>query len=139
MNGGRIGSEGLERVFTKYADLVSEQNANINNRIDDLASETGNIAKEMGNLIGIIGKSEERHNSHTQALDRIEKNQKEQGKDLKVYKQSNDDRVMEVEKQILLLDKETKINAKPWNNIKTIVVAVVGTLISGIILYISIG
>ena len=139
MSEGKIGSEGLERVFTRYADLVSEQNTNINNRIDDLVSETRKMAQEMGKLIGIIGKSEERHNSHIENIERIEKNQVTQGKDLKHYKEKNDDRIMVVEKQVLLLDKDTKINAKPWNNIKTVVVAVVGTLISGIILYAAIG
>jgi len=140
MSGDDKGTKGLERVFSKYADLLSEQNANVNKRIDHLASATSDMAKEMGNLIGIIGKSEERHNSHTESLSRIEKNQVSLGKDLKHYKQNNDDRVMDIEKQVLLLDKssgESKEYQKDKRKMKSgILIAAGGTLLAALIFYI---
>ena len=108
MNGKTKENDGLETVFEKYAALHLQQSSEMNKRIDLLVDNMGSMAEKMGGLIEVVAKSEERHNSHSEKSDRIEKVQIEQGKEFKKYRNHNDDRVMAVEKQVLLLDVNDK-------------------------------
>jgi len=104
----------LERVFEKYAALHLQQSAAMNKRVDALVDNMASMAEKMGLFMEVMAKSEEKHNSQSEKSDRIEKNQIDQGKDLKAYKQDNDNRVVVIEKQILLLDISDKTSKGRW-------------------------
>lgn len=98
-------NQSLETVFEKYAELQLQQSKETNKRIDQLSDK-------MGTLVEIVAKSEERHNSHNEKLDTLNENQRNLGKDFSKYKNNNDERVMNVEKQLLLLDQDSSSNKK---------------------------
>ena len=60
--------------------------------------------KGLNELTTIIAGSEQRHIAHMEKSERLEESIIEQGKESKKYRKSNDDRVMDIEKQVLLLD-----------------------------------
>lgn len=103
----------LETVFEKYAALHLQQSSEMNKRVDRLVENMGQLADKMGSLAAVVAKSEERHNSHSERSERIEKVQSLQGRDFKEYKQNNDNRIVTIEKQVLLLDiEDKKFNAR---------------------------
>lgn len=92
-------------IQTKLAENQANQVTSTNERIDKLSDK-------MGQLIEIIARSEERHNTHDEKTERLETNQIELGKDFKDYRKANDERVTDVEKQVLLLEQSEKITEK---------------------------
>jgi len=73
--------------------------------VSTLTKQSKETSKGLNDLTLVIAASEERHIKHMEKAERLEKIQIAMGKDLKHYKQNNDDRSMGIEKQILLLDK----------------------------------
>lgn len=112
----------LERVFEKYANLQTEQA----NRTDEQISK---LTDKVSELVTITAKAEQRHITFNESMKRIEQNQIDHGKDLKLYKQHNDDRVMEIEKTVLLLDKGVEGAQKPWQRIDAIKTSIITALL----------
>ncbi len=138
MSGEKANSIKLDQVFEKYAALQLQQSAETNKRIDLLVGVTGSMAEKLGSLAEIIAKSEERHSAHSEKSGRIEKVQILQGKEFKEYKQNNDDRVMQIEKQVLLLDVGDEISKDRWKAVDKFRASVLtAIIISAILIYLG--
>lgn len=137
MSDEAINSVRLDQVLEKYAALSLQQNAATNQKVDTLVENVSSMADKMGSLAEIIAKQEERHLSHSENNGRLEKVQIEQGREFKRYKAVNDDRMMNVEKQVLLLDvsdkrAESRFTATDKRN-AAIITAVLIALIVGLL------
>lgn len=134
MNGEKENNVRLDQVFEKYAALQLQQSSETNKRIDLLVGVTGSMAEKLGSLAEIIAKSEERHSAHSEKSDRIEKVQIAQGKEFKEYRQKNDDRIMTVEKQVLLLDVGDGITKDRWKAIDKFRASILAAIVLSAIL-----
>lgn len=129
------GSEILKliKVFETYAELHLKKDSETNQRMDYLAKTMKEMGDKLSTFIGIMAISEERHTNHAEKSSRIEKNQTKQIEDFKEYKEKIDDRMMLVEKQILLLDTHRETFKRRWDAVDkrnaTIVVALISTAI----------
>jgi len=124
----------LETVFEKYAALHLQQSSEMSKRMDQLASNMLSMGEKLGLFMEVMAKSEERHNSHSEKSDRIEKVQIEQGKDFKEYKQNNDNRVVNIEKQVLLLDMSDKTWKDRWKAVDKRNAAILTTVVTALVL-----
>lgn len=78
-------------------EVLRQSTVQSNERMDQLATTMNSLAKT-------VERSEERHLAHTEGLERIGTEVKELSKKMEIYTSNNDTRVMDVEKQVLLLD-----------------------------------
>lgn len=109
---------GFAKIQTQLAENQAEQTASTNKRIDKLSDK-------MGELVEVMVRSEERHNTHSEKNERLEKNQIELGKEFKDYRKNNDDRIVDIEKQVLLLendDKSNKENSKDRKQLRNTII-----------------
>lgn len=93
------------------ADLRDSANQT-NNRIDSVDTHLAAVVEKIGVLIEAQIRSEERDGRNTETLIRLEKNQIEQGKRQGKYESNNDVRVTDLEKQVMLLEIEDKMEEK---------------------------
>ena len=108
MSGNNNTSDDLPEGFKEYAKLQLQQNTEIRDGLNTLTNKMAEMAKNMSEFMAVMAVSEERHNGHKVQMSRLEENQREQGKEFKDYVHNNDDRVMDVEKQVLALEKDTE-------------------------------
>lgn len=97
MSGGRTKSASESTIdrLTKVCETLVETSVQSNQKMDNLTNKVGYLAE-------VIARSEERHEKTADDIQRIEVNTQSLGKDFKIYKQSNDERVVDIEKQVLL-------------------------------------
>lgn len=86
----------------------------------------------MTELVEVMVRSEERHNSHSDKSERLEKNQIEIGKEFKNYRANNDGRVTDIEKQVLLLESTEKTNKEKSKSAATVRNSVIGTILGAV-------
>lgn len=132
MSGGKTRDDSgstIERL-TKVCETLVETSTASNKKMDDLTNKVGYLAE-------VIARSEQRHEKTTDDIQRIEVNTQSLGKDFKIYKQANDDRTVQNEKQILLhgesirriTDQQEKTQAKKDKIFYSVAVVVIGAII----------
>lgn len=86
------------------------QNKELSGEIKKIASNQEKLADQMTELVKINVQAQAWHEKHNEAKERFEQNQAEQGKKLDSYIKNNDERVITIEKQLILLDVDSKSN-----------------------------
>jgi hypothetical protein len=123
----------LKEVLPHFADQFSVITASLlkttestNKRIDRVCTAQEGLNNNISGLVKILAVSEERQNQHAEKTDRLEQDQKDSLLEFKEYKINNDEKVIDLEKQVMLLeaDKESKDKSKDnSNSIKNKVIA----------------
>jgi len=115
-------SESLIEVLKQSIDQASESNKESNQRMDQLADT-------MTTLAETVARSEERHISHSEGLERIGTETKELGKKFDIYASNNDSRVMEMEKQFLLLNKSDTLIQKRFAKLDKFAMGIISSVL----------
>ncbi|MCP5003436.1 MAG: hypothetical protein GY941_05710 [Planctomycetes bacterium] len=120
----------LPKDFAAFAEVLMEQNRNLNNRMGDLAQEVTALSKNVSDFLVKMGRAEERHSEDTNRMERIETNQREHGQELKDYMHNNDGRVADVERLVLILEIDKNNKSKRWTNIEKVVLTVIAVVVA---------
>lgn len=107
----------LVSVLESYVRLSAEQSAQTNQKIDALVKNQDTLNASMQTLIETSIKSEQRHEHNDERHERVEQNQKDQGKKLE-----------HISNTVLLLEERTNNASKRWGNIVAVVSAVIATV-----------
>ncbi len=102
-------------------------------QLDKLVDSQANMNEKIASLTTVLGKSEERNSSTRDSVSRIGNSQAKSDKESNIYKKNNDDRVMALEKQVLLLDNSNNTTKARFNKFDKIGLSVITTVISLII------
>lgn len=117
-----------EKSFSaELVEVLKQSMVQSNERMDDLATTMGSLAKT-------VERSEERHIAHTEGLDRIGSEIKDLSKKVEIYASNNDTRVMEVEKQVLLLDSSTGRTQDRFNKQDKFILKILSVILAAAIL-----
>jgi len=115
-------SENLIGVLKQSINQASDSNQQSNERMDQLASTMTELAKT-------VERSEERHISHQEGLERIGTETKELGKKFDIYASNNDSRVMDMEKQFLLLNKSDTLIQKRFAKLDKFAMGIISSVL----------
>ena len=115
-------SESLITVLKQSIDQARESNKESNLRMDQLASTMATLAKT-------VERSEERHISHQDGLERIGTEVKEEKQINLNYRANNDQRVMEMEKQFLLLNKSDTLIQKRFAKLDKFAIGIISSVL----------
>lgn len=128
MNEKNLSGELIEVLKTSI-EQTRENNRESNKRMDELAGT-------MTKLATTVERSEQRHISHQDGLERIGTEIKELKHDSGIYKINNDQRVMDMEKQFLLLNKSDTLIHKRFAKIDKFAMGIISAvLIAAIIVW----
>ena len=97
--------------------VLKESITTSNGRMDKLVDTMNVLAKT-------VSRSEERHINHTEGLERIGTEIKTLSHKVETYTASNDLRVMEVEKQYLLLEQSDKLTKGRFSKIDNFIIKI---------------
>ena len=122
MKEGNLSGE-LVEVLKQSINQASENNKQTAVRMDKLAGT-------MNRLATTVERSEERHISHQDGLERIGTEIKELKHDSNIYKVSNDHRVMEMEKQFLLLNKSDTLIQKRFAKLDKFAMGIISSVLA---------
>jgi len=114
-------------LSAELVEVLKQSMVQSNERMDDLATTMGSLAKT-------VERSEERHIAHTEGLDRIGSEIKDLSKKVEIYSSNNDTRVMEVEKQVLLLDSSTGRTQDRFNKQDKFILKILSVILAAAIL-----
>ena len=121
----------LIEVLKQSIDQASENNTRTHERMDQLTESMTNLAKT-------VERSEQRHISHQDGLERVATEVKEEKQISLNYRSNNDQRVMDMEKQFLLLNKSDELIHNRFAKIDKFAIGII-TTISGAALLIWFG
>lgn len=112
----------LIEVLKQSIDQASENNQKSQERMDQLADTMNDLAKT-------VSRSEERHISHSEGLERIGTETKELSKKFDIYASNNDLRVMDMEKQFLLLNKSDTLIQKRFAKLDKFAMGIISSVL----------
>lgn len=113
-------SENGKRDQSLSVELISVLRESIttsNDRMDKLANTMNTLAKT-------VERSEERHITHSEGLERIGTEIKTLSSKVDTYTASNDKRMMDVEKQYLLLEQSDKLTKGRFSKIDNFIIKI---------------
>jgi len=120
-----------ESLNTSLIEVLKASTVQSNERMDNLTDTMVTLAKT-------VERSEQRHLSHTEGLERVGAEVKELTKEVKIYNSNNDIRVMDVEKQVLLLDSSKDRTQKRFNKQDKFIFGILSTVVAtGSLIYIG--
>ena len=97
--------------------------------ITQSADRMDQLQEAMTDLAKTVERSEERHISHQDGLERIGTEVKELKRDSGIYKTNNDQRVMEMEKQFLLLNKSDSLIQKRFAKLDRFAMGIISSVL----------
>ncbi len=129
------GTRQLPRDFAQFAELQLQQNDSLNNQMKGLIEEVTILTKTMANFMTEMTLSEERHNGHKERMERIEENQRHQGKLITSNNKSLVDKVDNVSRQVLALEKDNGHNNGRWDLVIKAVTGIGATVAGAALIY----
>jgi len=122
MNEKNLSGELIE-VLKQSIRQASESNKESNRRMDELAGT-------MNKLAATVDRSEERHINQDNGLDRVGTEIKELDRKFDNYTHNNDQRVMEMEKQFLLLNKSDTLIQRRFAKLDKFAMGIIMSVLS---------
>jgi protein subunit release factor B len=122
----------LAKALNEFAKIQIQQSKDLTEQTQGTHKRIDKLSSKMTELVEVMVRSEERHNSHSDKSERLEKNQIEIGKEFKNYRANNDNRVTDIEKQVLLLENTEQVNKDKSKSATTVRNSVVGTILGAV-------
>ncbi|MCP4990484.1 MAG: hypothetical protein GY928_31925 [Colwellia sp.] len=125
----------LPEGFSEFVELQLQHNENTNNQMKGLVEKFTILTETMAKFVTEMTLSEERHNSHRERMERIEENQRQQGKLITSNNRNLVDKVDNVSRQVLALEKDNGHNNGRWDLVIKAVTGIGATVAGAALIY----